>query len=41
MEGAEIITFDSKAAEMIGIASRIYKAYATKKFISAICNSYK
>lgn len=38
MEGTKIISNDSKAADALRIAARIYKAYTTKKFASALCD---
>ncbi|WP_158827416.1 hypothetical protein [Mucilaginibacter lacusdianchii] len=37
MEGSKIITANSKAAEIIQTANKIYDAYASKDFISALC----
>ena len=38
MEGKKIIPTDSKATEMLQTAGKIYKAYTTKDFASAICD---
>jgi len=38
MEGTKIVPADSKATEMVETANKIYKAYTTKDFVSALCN---
>jgi hypothetical protein len=38
MEGSKIRPADSKATEILRTAGKIYKAYATKDFVSALCN---
>ncbi|WP_345953949.1 hypothetical protein [Mucilaginibacter sp. PAMB04168] len=38
MKGQKIIPAGSKATEILRTASKIYKAYTTKDFVSALCN---
>lgn len=37
MENKKVLTSESKSAETMATANKIYKAYATKDFVSALC----